>query len=90
MTPPEPPSEAASASQPGDRHDRFPPPTVGGWCSDARDDPLTGLVASPGFFARLPGLVERSLTASRPVGLAIGDVDNLKDYVEGVKAVDAQ
>jgi GGDEF domain-containing protein len=89
MTRPEPP-EGSPASQPADRHDRFPPPSVGGWCADARDDPIPGLVAWPGFFARLPGLVEESLTARRYVGLAIGDVDNLKDYVEGVKAVDAQ
>jgi GGDEF domain-containing protein len=89
MTRPEPP-EGSPASQPADRHDRFPPPSTGGWCSDARDDPITGLIAWPGFFAQLPGLVEQSLTAGRAVGLAIGDVDNLKDYVEGVRAVDAQ
>jgi GGDEF domain-containing protein len=72
------------------RHDRFPPPTTGGWCEDARDDPITGLVAWPGFFTRLPGLIADAIGHGDSVGLAIGDVDNLKDYVEGEKAVDAQ
>lgn len=72
------------------RQDRFPPPHAGEWCAEARDDPITGLIAWPGFFASLPGIVEQTLTEGRPVGLAIGDVDNLKEYVEGVKAVDAQ
>ncbi|MFD7161549.1 diguanylate cyclase domain-containing protein [Kribbella sp. NPDC059898] len=72
------------------RHDRFPPPTVGGWCDDARDDPITGLVAWPGFFARLPALIADAIGQGDSVGLAIGDVDHLKDYVEGAKAVDAQ
>ncbi|WUJ74682.1 GGDEF domain-containing protein [Kribbella soli] len=72
------------------RHDRFPPPTSGGWCDDARDDPITGLIAWPGFFTRLPGLIADAIGHGDSVGLAIGDVDNLKDYVEGAKAVDAQ
>jgi GGDEF domain-containing protein len=72
------------------RHDRFPPPTAGGWCDDARDDPITGLVAWPGFFARLPGLIAAAIDQGHSVGLAIGDVDHLKGYVEGAKAVDAQ
>ncbi|MBP2354609.1 GGDEF domain-containing protein [Kribbella aluminosa] len=72
------------------RHDRFPPPTSGGWCEDARDDPITGLVAWPGFFTRLPGLIADAIGHGNSVGLAIGDVDNLKGYVEGTKAVDAQ
>jgi GGDEF domain-containing protein len=72
------------------RHDRFPEPSRGSWCSDARDDPITGLIAWPGFFAELPTLLELSLSSGTAVGLAIGNVDNLKEYVEGVKAVDAQ
>jgi GGDEF domain-containing protein len=79
------PAPAADA-----RHDRFPPPTVGGWCEDARDDPITGLVAWPGFFTRLPGLIADAIGHGDTVGLAIGDVDNLKEYVEGTKAIDAQ
>ncbi|MFI7068507.1 diguanylate cyclase domain-containing protein [Kribbella sp. NPDC050124] len=71
-------------------HDRFPPATVGGWCDDARDDPITGLVAWPGFFTRLPRLIANAIGRGDSVGMAIGDVDNLKEYVEGAKAVDAQ
>lgn len=84
------PLAAAPADQPDARHDRFPAPAAGGWCADARDDPITGLVAWPGFFTRLPGIVEDTVAAGHRLGIAIGDVDNLKDYVEGAKAVDAQ
>lgn len=84
------PQAAGPANGRTDRHDRFPAPVLGGWCADARDDPITGLVAWPGFFLRLPGIVADTVTAERRLGIAIGDVDNLKKYVEGAKAVDAQ
>ncbi|MEU4607418.1 GGDEF domain-containing protein [Kribbella sp. NPDC023972] len=72
------------------RYDRFPGATRGGWCSEARDDPTTGLVAWPDFFACLPSILHLTLRGGVGVGLAIGDVDNLKSYVEGRRAVDAQ
>lgn len=72
------------------RYDRFPGPSRGGWCSDARDDPTTGLVAWPDFFACLPAILQLTLRGGIGVGLAIGDVDNLKSFVEGRRAVDAQ
>ncbi|MFD7161406.1 hypothetical protein ACFV9C_42945 [Kribbella sp. NPDC059898] len=72
------------------RYDRFPDPTRGGWCSGARDDPTTGLVAWPDFFACLPTILQLTLRGGIGFGLAIGDVDNLKSFVEGRRAVDAQ
>lgn len=72
-----------------DRHDRFPPPAQGRMSVAARDDPITGLVAWPAFHEALPGLLRRQLGDGRAVGLAIGDVDDLKTYVERVRSVDA-
>lgn len=42
-------------------------------------DPLTGLIAYPSFEARLSGCI--SSLAAEGVHLAIGDVDDLKEYV---------
>lgn len=75
---------------PAQPHDRFPPAAVGNWTSNARDDPITGLVAWPGFYADLPRRLAAALTNGRFIGLAIGDVDHLKDYVEQVRAADAE
>ncbi|MPZ62119.1 MAG: diguanylate cyclase [Propionibacteriales bacterium] len=83
-------ARTSSPGRPPERHDRFPPPFVGSWCAHARDDPITGLVAWPGFFAQLPRLMEEALRYGQCVGLAIGDVDDLKSYVEDMKARDAQ
>lgn len=71
-------------------HDRFPPATSGRWSISARDDPITGLIAWPGFFAALPARLAQSLTSGRSLGIAIGDVDHLKDYVERTRAADAE
>lgn len=57
------------------------PPAVG-WCSNCRADPITGLVAFPDFHAAFPSIMQSSLQAGTAIGLAIGDVDNLKTYVE--------
>lgn len=54
----------------------------------ARRDPITGLIAFPDFHRRFPKLLGRELARDRPVLLAVGDVDNLKDYVEGSKRDD--
>jgi GGDEF domain-containing protein len=56
----------------------------------ARDDPLTGFVAWPGFFARLPGMLAEQLQAGRSVGFAIGEVNDLSGYIEGLSAADAR
>ncbi len=67
---------------------RSPQSTSGGWCSGSRTDPITGLVAFPDFHMRFPGHLGRSLQRGAPVGLAIGDVDHLKAYVENANAAD--
>lgn len=73
-----------------ERHDWFPPPAIGSWRMSARDDPVTGLVAWPGFFARLPGVVAEHLCAGSPVGLAIGDVDDFAGYVASMSTADVR
>lgn len=82
--------ESGPVSSRSVRYDRFPAANRGSWCSEARDDPTTGLVAWPDFFACLPSILHLTLRGGMGVGLAIGDVDNLKSYVEGRRAVDAQ
>lgn len=72
-----------------DRHDRFPPPAQGRLSIEARDDPITGLIAWPAFHASLPGVLHDHLGRGRSIGLAIGDVDDLKAYVERIRSVDA-
>lgn len=71
-----------SAVGPSARWDRHPPPHRGGWCADLRDDPITGLTAWPQFEEALPGLLVRQLQSGRSIGLAIGDCDEFKAYVE--------
>lgn len=100
---PAPPQKARPSSQNDDDlrvetaesipHDTDPqgrrvPAAYGRWCEDERDDPVTGLVAWPGFHRRLPALLAQAVSAAQPVGLAIGDVDNLKTYVETVRAAE--
>ncbi|HEY0486403.1 MAG TPA: GGDEF domain-containing protein [Mycobacteriales bacterium] len=82
------PGEARAAPDGG--ADRFPSPHAGRWCADERDDPITGLVAWPGFHRQLPALLSAALRAGVPVGFAIGDVDDLKDHVEGVRDADPE
>jgi GGDEF domain-containing protein len=62
-----------------------PGPSRGGWLRFARRDPITGLVAFPDFHRRFPGLLARELRRNREVLLAVGDVDDLKTYVEDTK-----
>ncbi|WP_067479474.1 hypothetical protein [Actinomadura hibisca] len=54
------------------------------WCLGSREDPVTGLVAFPDFHAYLPAHLIAALREGRPVGLTIGDVDDLKKHVEAV------
>jgi GGDEF domain-containing protein len=71
------------------RHEWYPPPAIGSWRMSARDDPITGLVAWPGFFARLPTLVAEHLHARRSVGVSIGKVQDLSGYIESMSAADS-
>ncbi|MBM2620553.1 GGDEF domain-containing protein [Actinoplanes sp. LDG1-06] len=59
-----------------------------GWCLSARQDPITGLVAFPDFNAALPAMINDCFGAGESLGLAIGDVDGLKEYVERSRDVD--
>jgi GGDEF domain-containing protein len=58
------------------------------WCKDARQDPITGLVAFPDFNFVLPDILSYCESRSLGIGIAIGDVDNLKEYVENSKSMD--
>ena len=66
-----------------------PPLPVMEWCSDARQDPITGLVAFPDFNFLLPDILAFCQSHGFDIGIAIGDVDNLKEYVENSKSMDA-
>lgn len=66
-------------------HDSLP---AIGWCADSREDPITGLVAFPDFHMNFPKLLQAALAAGEAVGLAIGDVDNLKAHVESANESD--
>jgi GGDEF domain-containing protein len=66
-----------------------PAPAVD-WCASARTDPITGLVAFPDFHRDFPRHLWKAVTGGETVGLAIGDVDNLKDYVETSKVSEGQ
>ncbi|MGC9667695.1 hypothetical protein ACNTMW_14205 [Planosporangium sp. 12N6] len=63
-------------------------PVAGGWCTAARHDPITGLVAYPDFDDEFPALLWQSLQNGQTVGLAVGDVDHLKEYVEAANVAD--
>lgn len=56
--------------------------TRGGWLLGARKDPITGLVAFPDFHRRFPKALDRSVRRGQDVVISIGDVDDLKTYVE--------
>lgn len=58
------------------------------WCAESRQDPITGLVAFPDFHHMLPGILEDCRQREVQLGLAIGDVDDLKHYVEESKSSD--
>ncbi|MEO3756073.1 GGDEF domain-containing protein [Streptomyces sp. B6B3] len=59
-----------------------------GWCTGSREDPLTGLIAFPDFHSSLPRELAATLTGGGMAGLAIGDVDGLKQHVEQANATD--
>ncbi|MGH3273890.1 MAG: hypothetical protein ACRDNZ_06125 [Streptosporangiaceae bacterium] len=59
-----------------------------GWCTGSREDPVTGLVAFPDFHLAIAPAIAAELQAGRLTGLAIGDVDGLKDHVERANATD--
>lgn len=65
-------------------------PSRGGWLRDARSDPITGLVAFPDFHRAFGHHLLASLDAGSPVGVAIGDVDHLKQHVENANATDPE
>jgi GGDEF domain-containing protein len=71
-----------------ERWDRFPAPQRGVWCTSLRDDPITGLIAWPQFEYTLPDLLRDAVRDGRTVGLAIGDCDDFKAFVERERAVD--
>ncbi|MFC4468923.1 hypothetical protein ACFPH6_31105 [Streptomyces xiangluensis] len=58
------------------------------WCAGSREDPLTGLITFPDFHSNIPRALAAALTDGALVGLAIGDVDGLKDHVEQANATD--
>lgn len=68
------------------QHGPMPFPRRGSWPSSAAPDPVTGLVGFPEFSACLPSFVAEQAARGRAVGLAIGDVDHLKSYVEDTNA----
>lgn len=63
-----------------------PFPLRGSWSSTSAPDPVTGLVGFPEFSACLPAFLVHQTTLGRSVGIAIGDVDHLKSYVEDTNA----
>jgi GGDEF domain-containing protein len=65
-------------------------PRCGGWAVTARPDPITGLVAFPDFHAVFPMHFADAVSSGVPVGVAIGDVDHLKGYVEDSNATDPE
>ncbi|UQA93710.1 nucleotidyl cyclase domain-containing protein [Streptomyces halobius] len=58
------------------------------WCAGSREDAVTGLVAFPDFHSHIPRALAAALTGGGLVGLAIGDVDGLKDHVEKANATE--
>lgn len=57
-------------------------PVHGVWQGAYVIDPITGLVAFPSFMSTFPLLFRGLLNTYGSLGMAIGDVDNLKSYVE--------
>lgn len=70
--------------------DNSDPPRRGGWFDTARLDPITGLVAFPDFHVEFGRHLLTALDTGCPVGIAIGDVDHLKEHVENANAVDPE
>lgn len=58
------------------------------WCTGSREDAVTGLIAFPDFHSHVPRALAAALAGGGLVGLAIGDVDGLKDHVEKANATE--
>ncbi|OLT36361.1 hypothetical protein BJF79_31295 [Actinomadura sp. CNU-125] len=58
------------------------------WCAGSREDAVTGLVAFPDFHSHIPRALTAALTGGNIAGLAIGDVDGLKEHVEQANSTD--
>lgn len=63
-------------------HGPVPFPAHGSWPSTSAPDPVTGLVGFPEFATCLAAFLTDQARLGQPVGIAIGDVDHLKSYVE--------
>ncbi len=63
-------------------------PVWGHWNNTYVPDPITGLVAFPSFLKTFKCLFGELLYTFDGVGLAIGDVDHLKTYVESIRNKD--
>lgn len=79
-------NDALTASVPLFDRSRLP---LRSWCVGSREDPLTGLIAFPDFHLYLPRALATELENGGMVGLAIGDVDGLKEHVETANATDS-
>lgn len=65
-------------------------PIKGRWTGAEVRDPITNLLAFPAFHDHFAAHFHSHLSANSEVGIAIGDVDSLKEYVEGRKSDDPQ
>jgi GGDEF domain-containing protein len=64
-------------------------PCRAGWLTAARPDPITGLVAFPDLYPRaVVDALDSAAAEHTLLGLAIGDVDDLKTHVEHTNATD--
>lgn len=68
------------------QHGPVPLPVCGSWPSTSAPDPVTGLVGFPEFSVCLPPFLAAQASGGATVGIAIGDVDHLKSYVEDTNA----
>ena len=60
-------------------------PVRGTWTEEYQIDPITQLIGFPDFHRCFPALFQKHLTEHGNVGIAIGDVDDMKHYVESTK-----
>jgi GGDEF domain-containing protein len=63
-------------------------PVKGAWSAPMALDPITSLLAFPTFHTCFHRYFKDHLANGEPVGIAVGDVDNLKRYVENTKTRD--
>src|SRR5690606_28368439 len=79
-----------SLDREADRSRRFPPPDQGRLRVEARDDPITGLVAWTSYYPAMTEKLATDCGVRRSVGLAIVDEDNLMSYGEVANAFDVE